>query len=93
MSDDELENGDENGEENGLPDEFKEQLGQVVDEHFSKKEREDAQDLIRDAFAFLPMELQDLYHDIQLAYRAGKFEEASKLFEQWLGEARDLGLI
>ena len=93
MSDDELDNGEGNGEEFGLPEEFEEQLGQVVDEHFSKKEREDARDLIRDAFAFLPLELQDLYHDIQLAHRAGKFEEAARLFEQWLSEARDLGLI
>ena len=93
MSDDELDNSEGNGEEYDLPEEFKEQLDQVVDEHFSKKEREDARDLIRDAFAFLPLELQDLYHDIQLAHRAGNFEEASRLFEQWLSEARDLGLI
>ena len=89
MSDDEL----DNGEEYDLPEEFKEQLHQVVDEHFSKKERERCPGFIRDAFAFLPLELQELYHDIQLAHRAGKFEEASRLFEQWLSEARDLGLI
>lgn len=89
--DDEIENS--NNLDDSLPDDIIDQLGQVVNEHYAKKEREDAHDLIMNAFALLPMELQDLYHDIMVAYRAGKHEEASSLFEQWLDEARDLGLI
>ena len=89
MSDDEL----ENGEEYDLPEEIFDQLNQVVNEHYAKKEREDAHDLIQNAFQLLPLELQELYYDIMQAYRAGKFEEASKLFEQWLDEAKELGLI
>lgn len=89
--DDEIENG--NNLEDSLPDDIIDKLGQVVNEHYAKKDREDAHDLIMNAFALLPMELQDLYHDIMVAYRAGKHEEASRLFEQWLDEARDLGLI
>lgn len=89
--DDEIDNG--NNLDDSLPDDIIDKLGQVVNEHYAKKEREDAHDLIMNAFALLPMELQDLYHDMTAAYRAGNHEEASKLFEQWLDEARDLGLI
>ncbi len=84
---------EDNGLNNHLPDDLMDQLDHVVNKHYEKKEREDAQDLIQNSFAFLPLELQDLYHDMMEAYRAGKHEEASKLFEQWLDEARDLGLI
>ncbi len=89
--DDELPNG--NSSDNHLPEDIVDKLSQVVNEHYAKKEREDAHDLIMNAFTLLPMELQDLYHDIVTAYRAGEYEEASKLFEEWLDEARDLGLI
>lgn len=89
MNDDEI----DNGKESQLPEEFMEQLNQVVNNQFAKKEREDARDLIQSSFKLLPLELQELYYDIMQLYREGKHEEASDLFEHWLDEARDLGLI
>lgn len=83
----------DNGLDSQVPEEFVNELNRVVSSHFARKEREDARDLIQNSFAFLPFELQELYQDITHLYRAGKHEEASKMFEQWMEEARDLGLI
>jgi len=66
---------------------------QVADEQFRLRERQAALDLIRDAFPALPWELQDLYRGVMELYNQGKREEASKLFEVWLDEARELDLI
>jgi hypothetical protein len=68
-------------------------FAQVANEHFKLHERQAARDLIRDAFHILPWELQDLYRGVVELHRAGKREEASKLFEVWLEEARDLDLL
>ena len=69
------------------------QLAQVVEEHLAKREQEAARDLICDAFSLLPLELQDLYLGVVELYREGKREQASKLFEEWMDQAKELGLI
>ncbi len=46
-----------------------------------------------DAFGLLPLELQDLYLGVVELYRQGKREQASKLFEEWMDQAKELGLI
>jgi hypothetical protein len=76
-----------------LPEDLTRQIDRLVKSKFDQKEREAAWELIRDHYSMLPMELQDLYTDVQDLYRRGKFEEASALFEQWLDEARDMGLF
>jgi hypothetical protein len=76
-----------------LPEELARQIDHLVKSKFDQKEREAAWELIRDQYSLLPLELQDLYSDVQDLYRRGKFEEASALFEQWMDEARDMGLI
>ena len=75
------------------PDDIVDRLSQVAEEHFAAREREAARELIRDGFYSLPMELQDLYLDVVELYREGKREEASERFEEWLDQARELGLI
>jgi len=76
-----------------LPEDLANKLDRLVASHFAEKEREAAWELIRDHYNMLPQELQDLYSDVQDLYGQGRFEDASALFEQWLDEARDLGLI
>jgi transposase-like protein len=90
MSDEDFDNTDE---PINIPDAMARELSHLVENYFTKKEREDAWELIRHSFNMLPMELQDLYQDVMQLYRAGKHEEASKLFEQWMEDARDMGLI
>jgi hypothetical protein len=68
-------------------------LVQVAENRFAAQDREAAQDLIRGGFGLLPMELQDLYFDMVDLYREGKREQAAELFEEWLAQARELGLI
>jgi len=48
---------------------------------------------LRAGFGLLPLELQDLYFDMVDLYREGKREQAAELFEEWLAQARELGLI
>ena len=76
-----------------MPEDLANKLDRLVASHFAEKEREAAWELIRDHYNMLPQELQDLYSDVQDLYGQGRFEDASALFEQWLDEARDLGLI
>ena len=66
---------------------------EVAGDHIERRERETAQDLIRDAFPMLPWDLQGLYQDYLELYYSGEREEASKLFEAWMDRARELGLI
>lgn len=70
-----------------------EQAAQIIEEQFARREREAARDLLQDAFVFLPPELQDLYYGVVELYRAGKWREASELFEEWLDQARELDLL
>jgi hypothetical protein len=69
------------------------QLARMAEKHFAAQEREAAWDLIRDAFGALPWELQDLYAAYVETYNAGRREQASQLFEEWMDKARELGLI
>ena len=75
------------------PEGILDRLVQVAENRFAAQDREAAQDLIRGGFGLLPLELQDLYFDMQDLYREGRREQAAELFEEWLAQARDLGLI
>jgi uncharacterized tellurite resistance protein B-like protein len=79
--------------ESGAGDEVLNDFAKVADQHLEKIEREAAWDLIREAFGALPWELQDLYSTYVETYNAGQREQASKLFEMWMDQARKLGLI
>ena len=65
----------------------------IVNQEFARQEREAAKDLLRDAYRLLPFELKELYAEVALLHRQGKFEESSRLFEEWMDEARNMGLI
>jgi hypothetical protein len=41
----------------------------------------------------LPDELQEMYYDVVELHRQRKFKESSDLFEEWMDQARELGLI
>lgn len=69
------------------------QFAQVAEEHFAKHEREAAKDLIQNAFDFLPWELQEGYWRVVELYRERKISEAAKAWEEWMAQARELGLI
>jgi hypothetical protein len=75
------------------PEEAVDRLVRVGEKHFAAEERDAAWDLIRDAFGALPWELQDLYLTYVETYNSGQREKASELFEKWLDQARELGLI
>jgi len=75
------------------PEDILEQLAQVAEERFAKREQEAARDLISGAFSLLPLELQDLYLGVVELYRQGKLEQASRLFDEWMDQAKELGLI
>ena len=75
------------------PDDIVGRLVQVAEKRFAAQDREAAQDLLRAGFGLLPLELQDLYFDMVDLYREGKREQAAELFEEWLAQARELGLI
>ena len=75
------------------PEGILDRLVQVAENRFAAQDREAAQDLIRDGFGLLPWELQDLYFDMMDLYREGRREQAAELFEEWLAQARELGLI
>jgi hypothetical protein len=75
------------------PGDIVDRLVQVAENRFAAQDREAAQDLIRTGFGLLPLELQDLYFDMVDRYREGRREEAAELFEEWLAQARELGLI
>ena len=75
------------------PEGILDRLVQVAENRFAAQEREAAQDLILTGFGWLPWELQVLYFDMRDLYREGRREEAAELFEEWLAQARELGLI
>jgi len=75
------------------PEDIVGRLVQVAEKRFAAQDREAAQDLLRAGFGLLPLELQDLYFDMVDLYREGKREQAAELFEEWLAQARELGLI
>ena len=75
------------------PEDIVDRLVRVAENRFAAQDREAAQDLIRDGFGLLPLELQDLYFDMVDRYREGRREEAAELFEEWLAQARERGLI
>jgi hypothetical protein len=77
----------------GNPEDTVNRLVRVAEKHFAAEEREAAQDLIRDAFMALPDELQEMYYDVVELHRQRKFKESSDLFEEWMDQARELGLI
>lgn len=79
--------------ENDDRDDILRQIEHLVEEHFDLREREAARDLIRDVFHLLPAELQGVYHHVLELHQEGRYEEASELFEVWMGRARELGLI
>ncbi len=79
--------------ESGASDEMLSTFTNVADHHLEKIEREAAWDLIREAFGALPWALQDLYSTYVETYNAGQREQASKLFEMWMDQARKLSLI
>lgn len=74
------------------PEDMIEQFAQVAQQRFARCEQETARDLIRDAFSLLPLELQDLYLGVVELYRQGRLEQASRLFEEWTDQAKELGL-
>ena len=82
-----------NSMDGNRPEDVVGQLVQVAENRFAAQDREAAQDLIRSGFGLLPLELQDLYFDMVDLYREGKREQAAELFEEWLAQARELGLI
>ena len=65
----------------------------IVNQEFARQEREAAREILRSGYRFLPYELRDLYAEVAQLHRQGKFEESSRLFEEWMDEARDMGLI
>lgn len=65
----------------------------IVEEHWTKLDLEAARSLIRDSFAVLPWDLQEAYREIQELYRAGRLEEASRAWDAWMEQAREMGLI
>lgn len=75
------------------PEDILGRLVQVAENRFAAQDREAAQDLLRAGFGLLPLELQDLYFDMVDLYREGRREQAAELFEEWLAQARELGLI
>jgi uncharacterized tellurite resistance protein B-like protein len=93
--DDEYVPDDEGGPipEADLPHDLMNKFDRVVEQHFAAQEREAAHELLRDHFHLLPEELQHLYEDVQALYKAHKFEESAKLFEQWMDMAKKMGLI
>lgn len=70
-----------------------ERMEDIVNQEFNRQEREAAQDLLRDGYLFLPYELKDLYSEVTELHRRGQFEESSSLFEEWMDQARRMGLI
>jgi hypothetical protein len=75
------------------PDDIVNRLVQVAENRFAAHDREAAQDLLRGGFGLLPLELQYLYFDMLDLYHEGRREEAAELFDEWLAQARELGLI
>ncbi len=73
-------------------DDILKQFAQVAEERFEKHEREAARDLLQH-FDFLPWELQEKYWEVVELYREGKRAEASRAWEEWMEEARELDLI
>lgn len=65
----------------------------VVNQEFERQEREAAQDLIREGYSVLPYELRELYDEVRELHRRGRFEESSRLFEEWMVQAREMGLL
>jgi hypothetical protein len=78
---------------NDDPDDTMGRIVRVAEKHFAAQEREAANDLIRDAFFALPQDLQEMYYDVVELHRQRKFKESSDLFEKWMDQARELGLI
>lgn len=72
---------------------IQERMEDIVNQEFARQEREAARELLRSGYRFLPFELKDLYVEVTQLHRQGKFEESSRLFEEWMDEARDMGLI
>jgi hypothetical protein len=72
---------------------IQERMEDIVNQEFERQERENARDLLRDAYPLLPYELKELYAEVAWLHRQGKFEESSRLFEEWMDEARSMGLI
>ena len=79
--------------ENGSVEDILNQAAAIANEHYAYLELDAARDLIRDAFALLPWELQEDYRDIQALYRMGKLEAANRAWDAWMENARDWGLI
>jgi hypothetical protein len=72
---------------------FERYMEDVVNQEFERQEREAAQDLLQYGYHFLPYELKELYDEVAELHRRGQFKESSRLFEDWMDQARELGLI
>ncbi len=72
--------------------EILDQVAQVIDERFAKHDRDSARDLLYH-IDLLPWELQEKYWEYVDLNREGKRAEASKAWEEWLEQARELGLL
>ncbi len=72
--------------------ELLDQVAQVIDERFAKHDRDGARELLYH-FDALPWELKEKYWDYVELNRAGKRDQASKVWEEWIDEARDMGLL
>ncbi len=70
-----------------------ESLDLIAQRAFEREEREAARDLIRDCFAALPDDMQELYGEVVELHRARKFEESNAKFDEWMQRARELDLI
>ncbi len=74
-------------------DDVLEQAAEAADEYVAKTELEAASDLIRDAFLFLPWQLQEGYWRVQELHNQHRRSEANAAWDEWMAEARSLGLI
>lgn len=69
------------------------EAAEVAGERFARLELDAARDLIRDALAFLPWELQEAYARVLELYDQGRRSEAGAAWQEWMAMARDMGLI
>ncbi len=69
------------------------EAAEVAEERFAKLELEAARDLIRNAFEFLPWELQEGYQRVLELYSQGRRSEAGAAWQEWMATAREMGLI
>jgi len=72
---------------------IQERMEDIINQEFARQEREAAKDLLQYGYHLLPFELIDLYDEISELHRSGRIEESSEMFDEWMDQARDMGLI